>query len=112
MLTSSAVAIATKSDSLYGISTYCSLSAHSRYLQITVTTTDDALAAVKIDTGCHPPPGGWRPSGALSPTAVCIFAGVLLVPVLPSWRTAWAASSRRRGERRRRRGEIHRPALA
>lgn len=76
------VAVATKSDLIVrDTDLYQSIAAHSPVIcKITVTTTDDALAA-KVEPGAPPPSRRLEAVRALSGAGV--FSGVLLMPVLP-----------------------------
>ena len=76
------VAAATKSDLIVrDIDILASIQSHSPVIcKLTVTTTDDALAA-KIEPGAPPPSRRLAALKKLSEAG--IFAGVLLMPVLP-----------------------------
>ncbi len=75
-------AIATKSDLIVrDIDILTSIQSHSPVIcKLTVTTADDALAA-KIEPGAPPPSARLAALGRLSGAG--LFAGVLLMPVLP-----------------------------
>ena len=76
------VAAATKSDLITrDLDLYRSIQSHSPVIcKLTVTTTDDALAA-KVEP--HAPPPGRRLEALEALSKAGVFSGVLLMPVLP-----------------------------